>query len=52
VSARIAPDAIRNSDQDDQDLLRESPLLAYLYPDRFAEIKATNKLPFPAGFKR
>jgi len=52
VNARIAPDAVRNSDQDDQDLLRESPLLAYLYPDRFAEIKATNKLPFPAGFKR
>ena len=52
VGARIAPDAVRNSDQDDQDLLREPPLLAYLYPDRFAEIKATNKLPFPAGFKR
>ncbi|MBT8146646.1 MAG: flavin reductase family protein [Gammaproteobacteria bacterium] len=52
VSARIAADALRSSDQDDQDLFREAPLLAYLYPDRFAEIKATNKLPFPAGFKR
>lgn len=52
VGARVAPDAIRNSDQDDQDLLHDTPLLAYLYPDRFAEISATNKLPFPAGFKR
>ena len=52
VAARIAPDAAKHSDQDDQDLLRISPLLAYLHPGRFATISQSNKLPFPAGFKR
>jgi flavin reductase (DIM6/NTAB) family NADH-FMN oxidoreductase RutF len=52
VAARVAEDAVKRADEDDQDLLRESPLLAYLYPGRFAEISKTHKLPFPAGFKR
>jgi flavin reductase (DIM6/NTAB) family NADH-FMN oxidoreductase RutF len=52
VSARVAEDALRSSDQDDEDLLFKAPLLAYLYPGRFAEIARTNQLPFPAGFKR
>lgn len=52
VRARIAEDALRESDRDDEDLIFNSPLLAYLYPGRFAEIKASNQLPFPAGFKR
>jgi flavin reductase (DIM6/NTAB) family NADH-FMN oxidoreductase RutF len=52
VSARVAEDALRASDEDDEDLVYASPLLAYLYPGRFAEIASTTKLPFPAGFKR
>jgi flavin reductase (DIM6/NTAB) family NADH-FMN oxidoreductase RutF len=52
VSARVAEDSLRLDDQDDQDLIADAPLLAYLYPDRFAEISHSNKLPFPAGFKR
>jgi len=52
VRARVAEDALRRADQDDQDLLVASPLVAYLYPARFATISATNKLPFPSGFKR
>lgn len=52
VKAKIAADALRGSDLDDQDLIQTSPLLAYLYPGRFATISKTNKLPFPAGFKR
>jgi flavin reductase (DIM6/NTAB) family NADH-FMN oxidoreductase RutF len=52
VSARVAEDALRASDEDDEDLIYASPLLAYLYPGRFAEIASTTKLPFPAGFKR
>ncbi len=52
VAARVAEDALRDVDQDDGDLLMASPLLAYLYPDRFAEIAKTTKLPFPAGYKR
>ncbi len=52
VAARVAADAARASDLDDEDLVREAPLLAYLYPGRFAEIANSTKLPFPAGFKR
>lgn len=51
-AARVAVDALRNSDQDDQDLIKASPLLAYLYPGRFAQIEDSNTMPFPAGFKR
>jgi flavin reductase (DIM6/NTAB) family NADH-FMN oxidoreductase RutF len=52
ISARVAEDALRSSDQDDEDLVYSAPLLAYLHPGRFAEIASSNKLPFPAGFKR
>jgi flavin reductase (DIM6/NTAB) family NADH-FMN oxidoreductase RutF len=52
IKARVAEDALRSSDQDDEDLVYNSPLLAYLYPGRFSEISNSNQLPFPAGFKR
>jgi len=52
IGAQVAEDALRASDQDDQELLSKSPLLAYLSPGRFAQIAASNALPFPAGFKR
>jgi len=52
VAARIAEDSLRASDRDDEDLVFASPLLAYLYPGRFAEIASSAQLPFPAGFKR
>lgn len=52
LSAHVAEDALKASDRDDQDLILQAPVLAYLYPDRFAEISKSNKLPFPAGFKR
>ena len=52
LKARVAEDALRSSDRDDEDLVYDSPLLAYLYPGRFAEISDSNQLPLPAGFKR
>ena len=52
IAARVAEDALRSSELDDEDLIFASPLLAYLYPGRFTEIANTTKLPFPAGFKR
>lgn len=52
VAARVAEDAHRHADEDDQDLIMNSPLLAYLYPGRFVTIDKSNKLPFPSGFKR
>lgn len=50
--ARVAEDALRSSDRDDEDLIFSTPLLAYLYPGRFAEITDSKQLPIPAGFKR
>ena len=52
VAARVAEDALRASDEDDEDLVYHTHLLTYLYPGRFAEISNSNKMPFPAGFKR
>lgn len=52
VAARAAADVLRASDRDDGELVNASPLLAYLYPGRFAEISHSDQLPFPAGFKR
>lgn len=52
IAARVAEDALRSSELDDEDLVFNAPLLAYLYPGRFAEISDSTQLPFPAGFKR
>jgi len=52
IGAQVAEDAFRSSDQDDADLVLRTPLLAYLYPGRFAEITHSTQLPFPTGFKR
>ena len=52
VAARVAEDALRHGDEDDQDLIHQAPLVSYLYPGRFAEISASQQLPFPMGFKR
>jgi len=52
VAARAAEEVLRTSDRDDGELVDASPLLAYLYPGRFTEIRHSDKLPFPAGFKR
>ena len=51
-ATRRAEDALRTSGLDDEDLVYNAPLLAYLYPGRFAEIGNSTQLPFPAGFKR
>ena len=52
VAARVAADALRSSDEDDQDVVRRAPLLSYLYPGRFAEIARSHQMPFPDGFRR
>jgi len=52
VAAHVDRDALRVSDEDDQDLIRKSPLFAYLYPKRFAQIADSNAFPMPAGMKR
>ena len=40
------------SDGDDNDLIHESPLLAYLSPGRYARVENSNSFPFPANFMR
>ncbi len=52
LAAHAAPDALRAADRDDNDLVREVPLLAYLHPGRFASIDASQGFPLPQGFQR
>lgn len=52
IGARAHPDAIRVSEGDEQRLLREAPLLAYIDPGRFASVSESHPFPFPAGFLR
>ncbi len=52
VLAHIDKQAHRHSELDDEQLLHTNPLLAYLYPGRFAKIIDTHAFPFPDGFKR
>ena len=52
VAARVAQDSERLDDGDDQSLVHEAPLLAYLHPGRFATISDSLSFPFPAGMKK
>jgi len=52
VAAHVHRDVLRASDRDDQEIIHESPLMAYLYPGRFASIDRSLSFPFPEGFKR
>lgn len=52
VAARVDRKALRESDRDDGEVLAGSPILAYLHPNHFAEIRQSRALPLPAGFRR
>ena len=52
VAAAAEEDALRSEDLDDSDQIFTAPLLAYLSPGRFAEIRQTRAFPFPKGFSR
>src|SRR5271165_6800558 len=52
VAAQVAEDSLRLSDGDDAEVLRDAPLLAYLAPGRYAEIRYGHAFPFPVGFVR
>lgn len=49
LAAYVDEKALRVFDLDDQDLLCNSPLLAYLSPGRYATIKNSNSFPFHSG---
>lgn len=52
IAARVAADAQRLDDGDDQALIHASPLLAYLHPGRFASVDDSLSFPFPAGMRK
>lgn len=52
VAAMMTPTAERLMDVDDQDVIAQAPLLAYLAPGRYATITRSHGFPFPAGFQK
>ncbi len=52
VAAHADPASLRLFERDDAELIRDQPLLGYLYPGRFATIDRGQTFPFPRGFKR
>ena len=52
VAAQVSETALRTKDRDDQEILKDSPLLAYLPPGRYAKIDQSFSFPFPKGFTR
>jgi len=52
VAARVDEKAERTPDHDDQAVVHDAPLLAYLHPGRFATIENSLSFPFPAGMKK
>ena len=52
MATHVSEDYLRASDTDDNDLIRASPLLAYLNPGRYAVVGESNSFPFPANFMR
>lgn len=52
VAAMTHEDALREEDTDEGDQIYHSPLLAYLSPGRFAEIRQSWSFPLPKGFSR
>jgi flavin reductase (DIM6/NTAB) family NADH-FMN oxidoreductase RutF len=52
VAARVAADAERIDELEDQALVHDTPLLAYLHPGRFTTIEESLSFPFPAGMKK
>ena len=52
VAAQVQASALRRSDRDDQDILLDAPLLAYLSPGRYTVVDQSYSFPFPTGFKR
>lgn len=52
VAAYAEPGFLRSNELDDQEIVHDSPLFAYLAPGRFAAIDRSNAYPFPAHMKK
>lgn len=52
VAARAPASALRASEREDGDVIRDSAPLVYLSPGRYTEAGDSFSFPFPAGFER
>jgi len=52
IRTHVDNDALRADDQDDQELIYNKPLMSYLHPGRFTEIRESMAFPFPKGMKK
>ncbi|PWN06419.1 flavin reductase family protein [Rhodohalobacter mucosus] len=52
VRAYVDEDSLRSEGKDDNDLIFNEPLLAYLAPGRYSVIKQSQSFPFPKDFKK
>ena len=52
IAAYAEPSFLRTSELDDQDLIHDAPLFAYISPGRFATIDRSNAFPFPVDMKK
>jgi flavin reductase (DIM6/NTAB) family NADH-FMN oxidoreductase RutF len=52
VAAAAHDDALRKREIDESDQIFQFPLLAYLHPNRLAEIRQSTAFPLPEGFSR
>jgi len=52
IAAHADRNFLRGSEYDEQELVHNAPLFAYLAPGRFASIDRSNGFPFPADMQR
>jgi flavin reductase (DIM6/NTAB) family NADH-FMN oxidoreductase RutF len=52
VAAWADPAALRDSDREPEDVLASAPVLVYLHPDRYAEIRHAYSFPFPEDMRK
>lgn len=52
VRASVSEEAHRHADVDDAERIFHAPIMSYVHPHRFAELKTTQHFPFPVDFKR
>ena len=52
IAAYAESSFLRMSEIDDQELIHDSPLFAYVSPGRFATIDRSNAFPFPTNMRK
>ncbi|MET6989925.1 flavin reductase [Sediminicola arcticus] len=52
ITAFVKSNYHRDAEKDEQEMIKDNPLLAYIANGRFASVSETFNFPFPKGFKR